>query len=256
MKSRACAYLLALFAAVGCNGQLQGASSKDPKVQIRVDSLASSTARSKVAFYVMPGMPNLQPEELEFREFKYQAEQALLYEGFTMSADASSAEIAIFLSYGIGQPQVHYETITSPTFGLVPDGSYSVNTQSQTFGNTTYSSSSVHQGQHLAVTGYETQVRTRVRYDRFLTLSAIDVAYYKATGKIGEVWRTTVTSTGSSDDLRRIFPVMMAAAMRRFAITTRGKVDVEIREHHPRARFLRREMSADELRILESKKQL
>lgn len=197
-------------------------------------------------------MPDVNPEGLEFREFKGLAELALLHEGF-VTWEGPSAEIAIFLSYGIGDPQVHYETISYPTFGLVPDGTYNVEASSRTFGHTTYTSGAVRVGKRLAVTGYETRTRTKVKYDRFLALSAVDLAHYRATGAIVEVWRTTVTSTGSSDDMRRILPVMMAAAMRRLAVSTPGKIDVDITEQHPRARYLRREISVTELRAIEDR---
>jgi hypothetical protein len=245
--------LALLLAAAACNGHLHHSEPKGAKVAVRVDGIASSSARSKLRFVVLPGMPNVQPEELLFREFRYQTERALLHEGFIASED-QSAEVAIFLSYGIGEPQLHYETITRPTFGLVPGGTYSVDTQSQTFGSATYTRGTVRERQQLAVTGYKTRTRTKVKYDRFLTVSAVDLAYYKATGKIGEMWRTTVTSIGSSDDLRRIFPVMMAAAMRRLAVSTPGKVDVDITENHPRARYIRSVISATELEAEEANK--
>jgi hypothetical protein len=45
---------------------------------------------------------------------------------------------------------------------------------------------------------------------------------------------------------------MMAAAMRRLAVSTEGKVDVDITEGHPRARYLRREINAPELQAEEA----
>jgi hypothetical protein len=105
------------------------------------------------------------------------------------------------------------------------------------------------QKQKLGVVGHRTYTQKNVEYDRYVQLTAVDVARYRADGTIVDVWRTTVTSSGFSDDLRRVHPVLMAGAMRRLGTDTRGKQRITVTEHHPRARYIRGELSAHDLAV-------
>jgi hypothetical protein len=63
-----------------------------------------------------------------------------------------------------------------------------------------------------------------------LVLDAVDLDEYKRTQKALPIWKTTVTSTGSSGDLRLVFPVLVAASVPYIGTNTGKKVDVTIKE--------------------------
>ena len=63
-----------------------------------------------------------------------------------------------------------------------------------------------------------------------MVLDAIDFDEYKANKKEVQLWKTTVTSTGSSGDLRRVFPILVAASQQYIGKNTGQKVEVNLSE--------------------------
>ena len=67
-------------------------------------------------------------------------------------------------------------------------------------------------------------------YFRYILLTAYDLQELINTKKEVQLWQTTITSTGSSGDLRRVFPVLVAAAKPYIGTNTGKKVKVVISE--------------------------
>jgi hypothetical protein len=236
----------------GCNPQLFNTRNSYPSFGMKVDTIVAPERRKPGTYYVIPGLKKVSPRDLQFREFAAQAERAMEYRGYNKAASPADAGLLILLTYGIGDPKVDYEVISSPVYDLVPSGTFTTVAQSNTsrFGSglTTTTTSTTRQNTTLGVVGMSTRTHKTVEFDRFLQLVAIDTELYKQTGESEEVWKTTVTSTGTTDDLRRAFPVMLAGAMRRIGVDTRGKQFVEVSEDHPRVRYVKGELSESALR--------
>jgi hypothetical protein len=239
----------------------------DPPIDARVDSLSSTTAASKRTYVILPGNPDVQPLDLQFQEFKLQAERVLQYRGFSAAPDPETADLIIFLAYGLGTPSVSYDYLSPPPpppteAPSPPPAAPATQPLAQPIAYseppapaapppaTTHqppAASSAAQGSSSALPPLR-----NIRYLRYLSLSAIDLAYFNATGELAEVWRTNVSSIGKSDDLRRIVPVMLAAATKRIATGTNGRIEVRVTERHPKARYIRGEITEVELRRLEA----
>ncbi len=249
-RARAVLTGLALITSLAACSHWSGAS-RYPDFHMSVDGLAAPEAANKRTYFLMPGLAGVRPDDLLFREFAHQARLALAFRGFASARSPTEADIVILLSYGIGEPRVEYQIISEPVWGMVPSGTSTttVNTTTSTVGDYSYTSgtATTTQNQTVGVVGRRTYSQRTVEYDRYLQLTAIDVGRYKADGRLVEVWRTTVTSSGSSDDLRRVHPVMMAGAIRRLAKDTRGKERVSVTERHPRVQYIRGQLSAQQL---------
>ena len=141
--------------------------------------------------------------------------RALSFRGFEQVTDLDAADVVLFLAYDIGEPQIEV-----PQLGAVGTGTY------HTTFNAATGSATTTERKTLGVTGYRTKTRKTVTFSRYLYLSAIDLRAYRQSGEMVEAWRTVVISEGTSNDLRRVFPVMMAAAMRRLANNTQGKPEL------------------------------
>lgn len=83
------------------------------------------------------------------------------------------------------------------------------------------------------ITGSTTDSGTYTTYQRFLVLDALDLPEYRQTKKEVELWKTTITSTGSSGDLRRVFPYMVTASMPHIGTNTGQQVKVILMENDP-----------------------
>jgi hypothetical protein len=92
----------------------------------------------------------------------------------------------------------------------------------------------------FGVTGYVPRTESVTTYSRFIVLDAYDAERYKRDTKLEQVWRTIVTSTGSSGDLRRIFPAMVAGSVRYFGMNPGAKVGVNVNEQSPAVMFLKK----------------
>ena len=63
---------------------------------------------------------------------------------------------------------------------------------------------------------------------------AYDNKQKQSSGKDVQLWKTDIVSTGSSGDLRLVFPYMIAAAIPYFGGNTSTRVTVELNEHYPK----------------------
>jgi hypothetical protein len=256
-------YLLFLLSTACVGGGLFQVT--DPPIDARVDSLSSTTAASKRTYVILPGNAAVQPLDLQFQEFKLQTERVLQYRGFSAAPDPETADLIIFLAYGLGTPSVSYDYLSPPPAEAPPPlpAAPAAQPLAQPIAyseppappapppattNQPPAAPSAAQGSSSALPPHS----RHVRYLRYLSLSAIDLAYFKATGELAEVWRTNVSSIGKSDDLRRIVPVMLAAATKRIATGTNGRIEVRVTERHPKARYIRGEITELELRRLEA----
>lgn len=118
------------------------------------------------------------------------------------------------------------ERLESP---LLPSGPAGV---SQTTGTIT-------QPSKREVVGTKTVSGARTSYFRFLVLDAVDLKEFRATAEVTPVWRTTVTSSGSSGDLRRVFPVLAAAASDHVGTNTGQAIRVDIYETDRRVKIVK-----------------
>jgi hypothetical protein len=204
-----------------------------------VDSLAQTDASAKTRYIIMPGIKDVEPSDLQFLEYANYVEKILNERGFVKASQFADADIAIFLSYGIGNPQTHQYSYSLPVWGQTGVSSSSTQGTLSTYGGMgTYSGTTTYTPTY-GVTGYTSHVSSYTTFTRFLFMDAYDVASYKQDQKMNQVWKTSVISTGLSDDLRLVFPYM-AVAMKPYIGTNTGrKIMVEIIKDDPQVTQLR-----------------
>jgi hypothetical protein len=67
-----------------------------------------------------------------------------------------------------------------------------------------------------------------------LTLDAIDFDEYKRSQRKVQVWKTTATNISPIGDLRRVFPVLLAASKPYIGTNTGKKVNIRLTENDKR----------------------
>jgi hypothetical protein len=193
-----------------------------------VDSLALPDAATKKKYSLLPGNKNVEVSDLQFQEFAKHVECALADRGFKKASNVDDAQVAIFLSYGIGDPETYQFSYAVPVWGQT--GIESSTTNAYT-GKTTYTPS-------YGIAAYRTESRAFNTYTRFLNIETYDVPALKHNEKMLQVWKTSVVSTGSSNDLREVFPYMVAA-MRPFLAQNPGrKLNTTVSENSVNAESL------------------
>lgn len=224
--------LLTLIAfGAGCAGSQQ--------VNVRVDSLARSDSVTKRTYVLLPGNRGTRASDLEFQEYAAYVHRALAARGLAHARRVEDADVVVFLSYGIGDPQTHYYAYSLPVWGQTGYSGSTTYGSVNTFGGYgTYSGTTTYTPTY-GIAAYSTHLGSTTTHFRFILLDAYDLAVYKREKKLNQVWRSTITSTGSSGDLRQVFPVMVAASARHLATSTGQKVDITLGEDDAAVHYIK-----------------
>lgn len=196
------------------------------KFVVEVDSIGSDENVGSKKYILCPTMENVKTTDLRFLEFAKQIEFALSKKDYIQVYNPDVADIAIFVTYGIGNPQEHQYSYSLPVWGQTGVSSSSTSGNVYVFGNTaTYSSNTKHTPTY-GIVGSNTYQGTYITYFRYLKLDAFDLQKLRSEKQEIQIWSTTVTSTGTSDDLRFVFPYMMATCQKHLGTNTGRKLTI------------------------------
>jgi len=178
-----------------------------PKYIVDINSIGST--HGKVKYVLIPASKSISSADLEFQEYSKYIDKALKKKGF-IKTNLQNADIVIFFKYGISKPKQYTKTFLLPITSQ--DG----------------------------FRGYRSGIKTYILFTRYYELNAVDLKYYNSTHKYKQLWKTVVSSSGSSGDLRRVFPVLVAASEKYIAVNTRHIIEVEIYENDKKVLSLKK----------------
>jgi hypothetical protein len=211
-----------------CVGSL--ASCVGLEYQAHVDSFAHPDLKTNLRYILLPGEKDMDPSDLQFLEFASYVEKVLAEKGYNKAQSADKADIAIFLSYGIGDPQTHQASYAMPTYGQTGVSSATTYGTISSFGGTGSYSGATTYTPTYGVTGYVPMVQSYTTYRRFLLIAGYELLASAKYSKSVQLWKTEVLSSGSSNDLRKVFPYMVAAMRPYLATNTGRKIQVNLSE--------------------------
>lgn len=209
---------------------------------VKIDGLAVPTAVTTKRYLLVPGSVSLQhvgvegilPTDLRFKEFARYVRKALTSHGYKYTDDPTQAEVAIFMNYGMGEPQTNYGAYSEPVITKVSGGTSTSSATTSGAGGTSHTIGTITEQDQYGVVGTETTVGTSTAYFSYLILTATDIHASIERQEIVKLWRTTATSEGSTGDLRRVFPVLVAAAQPHIGTDTGQQVSVYLWEDDER----------------------
>jgi hypothetical protein len=177
-----------------------------------VSTFARPDAGGNKTFVLLPA-EDISPEtELQFLEYSTLVERALLARGFRKAAGFETADLAIFIAYGISDPKVTTHTYRRPVWGQTGvTATTTGTTRANILGGVDIDATTTETPTY-GMTGYRTETNTSTSFERYLDLTAYDLVKFRQNEAQEVTWDARVTSVGSSDDLRRVLPVMVAAA--------------------------------------------
>ena len=200
------------------------------RFNVAVDSFASATASSNKTYLLLPGNQGITEADLEFQEYAAYFKRVMAAKGYVYTDLKEEADLAVYLAYGIGDPETFQYAYTLPEWGhtgYLTSRTYV--TQTDNNGEKTYKAYTTYTPTY-GFRGYSTYLDTETAYRRFAVVTAYDYEQFKKDEKEVQLWKTTITSMGASDDLRRVFPVLMAASEPYLATDTGHKVYVSLYE--------------------------
>lgn len=216
MKAKIIISLLCAASLTGC------ASMGQDGITAAVNTYAKPEAKDKKLFKLMPASDKTPENDLQYSEFSDYVEKTLLSQGYVKAQPGTAPNVVIFLGYSISAPSEKQESYSIPVFGQTGVSS------SQTYGTVVGNSFSgtTYNTPTYGITSFANGVNSYTTFTRQVVLDAYTSA--KGDGEnVYQVWKTVVTSTGSSGDLRYIFPYMIVAAKPYIAINTGKAVIVE-----------------------------
>ena len=213
---------------VGCGGA---------QYRVKVNSIGKSLPQQNT-YVLFAGNKDGDINSLEFKEYAKYVNTALKEKGF-IETNFEKASIAIFLSYGIGEPKESAYSYSMPTYGQTGYSSSRTTGTFNSYGNNTSYSGTTTYTPTYGVNGSQTYLGTRVSYFRYAILDASDLNEYKKSKKQIQLWKTTITSTGSSGDLRQVFPVLIGASKKYIGNNTGKKITVNISENDKRVLIIK-----------------
>jgi hypothetical protein len=208
-----------LITLIGCATQ---------KSDVRIDSIKSYDAKSLGNHILMiPAMKDVDIDDLQFKESHLHLMRALIIAGYEPGIkNLAEVDLGVLFHYGIGEPKTEYFSYSIPIIGQT--GGATSTFSGQTYGTTGFSSTSgyIYRAPTFGIVGAYTKTGSVMTYPRWIILEAIDYKEFRKSKKIVPVWKTTITSVGTSDDFRRVFPVMLGAAQDYIGNDTGGKIQV------------------------------
>lgn len=215
------------------------AAATGPTFRVEVDGLAAPTNYAK-SYVLLTGTEDVAEDDLQFKEFATYVRGAMARRGYVEVSSPSTAEVAVFMTYGIGDPQTRRVTRTIPLYGPIEGGTSSVSLSTLGPDGLTLTTGTITTPSTYGQIGTRTQTRESITYFRYLILDAWDLNAFRSSQKAVPVWKTIVTSTGISGDLRVVFPILVAASEPFIGLNTGGRMRVELKESDPRVVAVRK----------------
>lgn len=203
-----------------------------PRVQVSINSIGNNPHEYQ-SYILLSGMKNSNPDDLQYKEYAGYIHKVLQEKGFK-ETDFGKADMVVFLYYGISDPINEQYSYSMPVYGQTGvSSSYTTGTLN-TFGNmATYSGTTTYTPTY-GIVGSQNYSGTRTNYTRHIILDAVDAKKYKELQKIQSLWKTTIISTGSSGDLRTIFPILLGAGKEYIGTNTGKAISVTLSENDDR----------------------
>jgi len=211
-----------------------------PLYRVGVNSISADTTIAQKDYIILPAMEGVTKDDLQFREYASYIQRALEEKGFQQASD-ETANLVVFVVYGIGEPSTRNYSYSLPIYGQTGGGMSYFNANISGSGGYSTASGSIYSPPQYGVVGSQSYSGSYVTYSRYLILDAYDAERLrKSEGKdVVQMWKTIIKSTGTSGDLRRVLPVMVAAAKKHISTDTKKEIRIELKEKDQRVQFIK-----------------
>ena len=169
-------------------------------------------------FYVISANPNVSNKDLEFQEYKDYITQCLMIKKAIPCENSDSADVCILFDYGVVDKS-YVANVPIPIWGIT--GSKVISTTSRYIGGGgVLQSSTVTSSINTGVTGILNQKENIQDYRRVINLYAYDNK--DRTSDPVMLWKTNISSSGSSRDLQEVLPYIAHSAIPYMGQRTNG----------------------------------
>jgi hypothetical protein len=224
---------------LGCLGGA-GCSSV-AKHLVEVDAEARPKAEGSISYQLISSNPDLEKDTLRHKEAVRMVKTTLAARGMYESPNPAKADMVVDIDYGVSPRLVRKEIVSQPITRSVagPSMPTTVITGQDLEGNPIYSTVWVRGASIEVVEGYRDALVEVGYYEKRLVLTARENRP-GAGGQPGEeLWSVELLTSGPSQDLRKILPVLAGTGIDFIGKDTGGKVQVRIKENDGAIEFVK-----------------
>jgi hypothetical protein len=232
-------YILSLLI-VSCATTNMATNPVSPYV-VQVDSYGEDSILTIKNCFLYVADSTINTSDLQFVELYGYVSKSLSSKGYQIVDSIESANIVILFNYGISDANTQDYMRSIPIWGQT--GISSKTTTGNVYVNPYSNSVSYNQNTSTTptygVVGYRQVQESVTTYRRYLNLVAYDYEYFKKSNKEKRIWQTVITSNGSSGDLRKVFPYMLAASKKYIGHSSGQKIELKINQDDQEAILLK-----------------
>lgn len=174
-----------------------------PKYRVTVDAITAPNVALSPSSYTIKALDEKKDSNgILFKKYAQKLSEVMNQQGYSLSDNAQVAQQNIYFDYGLekvdeettvySEPNISFGMSWGFPYGMHHNGMYYRRHYHPFFYDNFYGS-------------YNTYTKTRIYYNRYLTLLAKDQSNK-------ELWRVDVSSIGESKNLRKIIPLLIEAA--------------------------------------------
>lgn len=214
---------------------------------VEVDSYGSDSYLIEKKYFLSSADTTINENNLQYIEFSNYLRKALNQKGYSESQKPDEADLVVFFNYGISDPETFQRTVYLPTWGQT--GVSSTNTSGtidvNAYNNKVNYNQKTTSTPKYGITGYRPENQTITQYLRYLTITAYDFNAYKENGSQKIIWNVNITSSGTSSDLRKVFPYLIVAGKNYYGQNSGEKKKIIIKERDYRVKELKGFLNED-----------
>jgi hypothetical protein len=208
-------------------------------LQVHVNAIADTSLTPPTKRYVLINAnKDGNEDDLFFREFSAYFVEILADKGYQQVDSRDAADIEILFQYAVSDGRTGIHTFTHPIYEAIGGQTITfTETKTDSSGTTTTTKGSVHvplQYQHV---GTAVESHSYTVFTSSVALEAYLVNGAKTADKGGApkvLWKTVVSSTSESNDLRAIMPVLATAASPYLTDNSGAQISVKMKVDDPK----------------------
>ena len=184
--------------------------------RFKVDAIKNpDVADAKHSYRIASGNPEMDSEDLRFKEAAGYVKTALSSKGMYEAPPGTEAEMIIDVDFGMEEPRTEMRTVSVPIYQYVrqPPRIVRVTVRDPKTGQTRVVEMLVEDPPRQELAGFEERVVTVTVYEKYIRITAREAPGGEGDRPPREIWSVYVKNEDENDNLREYVPLMVSAAM-------------------------------------------
>lgn len=228
-----------------CLGSLLMLAGCGSTYRFKVDAVKNpDIAEEKKSYRLVSGNPEMDGEDLRFKEAAKYVETALSSKGMYEAPPGTEADMVIEVDFGMEEPRTEMRTISVPIYISVrsPPRLVKVQVRDPKTGEVRWVEMMVEDPPQQQLAGFEERIITVTVYEKYIRITAREASGGEGDRPPREIWSVYVKNEDESDNLREYVPLMVSAAMDSVDENSSSAKEVVLNDNDERVTFVKKGM--------------